>query len=339
MWIGAMKRFRQRLLIMLAAALIVGCTHLSDPLQSDQLSGSADKAIIKAENRRVIPDALIIKNSASVRMGRYVDARMVGNPRKVGTAKVNAFGMPGKDIILDQDAADMVISAMKKRLYETGFKVIEERDANALLELSGVVKELLYSVKARDEVSIVVETTLRNVVTGKVVWSGIVVENNDHFAGVPRVSKEDISSFLNVELDIVSAKTIESITDGLMISNPELFNPTTAIKPIPGVTVLVSPVAPEMVPAAAENTTSVAVKPPVYKPSAKATSGMLAVLTKPRRAKIYIDGVYHGLTPFWLEMEAGLYAVSIKLDGYQMISENVIIRRKNITEMDLTLER
>ena len=339
-----MKRFKQRLLLVLAMMLVAGCVNLSDLSQSDQVSSTIDKTTIKAEDRRVIPDALIIKNSASIRMGGYVDARMMGNPRKVGTGKVNAFGMAGKDVILDQDIADMVAGAMKKRLQEAGFKVIEERDASALFELSGKVKELLYSVKARDEVSIEIETTLKNVTTGKIVWAGVVVEKNDHFSGVPRVTNEDVGSFLSTQLDIISEKTLQSITDGLMISNPELFNPAMAIKPIPGVTVLVAPVAP-VLPAVSTQATvgegmdNVAITPPVYQPSAKATSGMLAIVTKPARAKVYIDGVYHGLTPFWLEMEAGLYGVSIKLEGYQMIVENVIIRRKNITEMDLTLER
>lgn len=326
-----MKQIKQLFFLSLLAALAAGCSHLSDPLQGDLANG---------ENRRVIPNALVLKNVASVRIGNFVDARMMGNPRKVGTGAVNAFGMNGKDIILDKDAVDMAVGATKKRLLETGFKVIEESDGIALFELSGVVKELLFSVKARDEVSIVIEATLTNIATGTVLWSGIVVEKNDNFAGVPRVTKEDIASFLSVELDIVSAKMIESISDSLMISNPELFGLTPGIKPIPGVTVLVAPV-PHLVsaPVVVEDKAGVAIPFPAYKPTAKTISGMLAVITKPDRAKVYINGVYYGLTPFRQEMEAGLYAVSIKLDGYQMVAEKVMIRAKNITEMDLTLER
>lgn len=332
-----MKQFKLWFLLCMVTGCTAACSGLRDPSQEVQAASGNGQSARATENRRILPDAPMLKNVASIRIGRYVDARMMGNPRKVGTAKVNAFGMIGNDIILDQEAAFMVTSTMKRRLQETGFKVVEERDANAQFELNGVVKELLFSVKARDEVSIEIETTLKNVATGRVVWSGMVVEKNDHFAGVPRVSKEDIASFLNVELDIVAAKTIESISDSLMISNPELFSPVTTVKPIPGVTVLIAPTAPDY--EAADDAATIVVPPPVYKPSPKATSGMLVINTKPERAKVYIDGVYHGLTPFRLEMEAGLYAVSVKLGGYQMVAEQVMIRRRNVTEMDLTLER
>lgn len=325
-----MKQLKQRWLLSLAALLIVGCTHLNNSRTEDYaLAGSSNTT---ANNQ--LSDLPLLKNSTSIRLGNYVDSRMMGNPRKVGTSKVNAFGMTGKDLILDHDAADMVVSSMKKRLYETGFKVIEEQEGNALFELSGVVKELLYSVKARDEIGIEIESTLKNVATGKVLWSGIVRERNDHFEGVPRINKEDIETILNTELDIVSAKTIESISDSLMVSNPELFRQLPPLKAIPGVTVLVAPAS-----ATVSEPASTEAPPPVYKPNAKATTGMLAIITRPARAKVYIGGVYNGLTPFRLEMEAGIYPVSIKVEGYQMVTEQVMIRRKNITEMDLTLER
>ena len=335
-----MNQFKRRCLPILLVLLVVGCSHLNESLLVDKGSGVSGKAATLLENRQDISDVPKLKNAASVRIGRYIDARMVANPRKMGTGKVNGFGMAGKDIILDEDASDMVVNAMKKRLNETGFRVAEEHDANVLFELSGKVKELLFSVKARDEVSIVIESTLRSVATGKILWSGIVVEENHNFEGVPRIHKEDIATFLKLELDIVSAKTIESISNSLLISNPELFNPVSDLKPIPGVTVLVAPVVPTRDTEPVDDEASiVATTPPVYNPSAKSTSGMLAIKTKPARAKVYIDGVYHGLTPFYLEMEGGLYTVSIKVEGYRMMSETVSVRRKNITEMDLTLER
>ena len=335
-----MNQFKRWCLPSLLALLMVGCSHLDESLLVDNGGDRGGNVATLMESRQNISDAPKLKNAASIRIGRYIDARMMANPRKMGTGKVNGFGMSGKDIILDEDAADMVVNALKKRLNETGFRVAEEHDANVLFELSGKVKELLFSVKARDEVSIVVESTLRNVVTGKTLWSGIVVQENHNFEGVPRIHKEDISSFLKLELDIVSAKTIESIINSLLISNPELFNPVSGLKPIPGVTVLVAPVAPTPAPEPVDDeASSVATTPPVYNPSVKATSGMLAIKTKPARAKVYIDGVYHGLTPFYLEMEGGLYTVSIKVEGYRMMTEKVSVRKKNITEMDLTLER
>ena len=327
-------KFKHLFLLGLMAALASACSNLNAPM--DEESEASNKPVsISSQNWRVVSDAPTLRNATSVRIGRYVDARM-SNPRKVGTTAVNAFGMSGKDVILEQDAADMVISAMKKRLLETGFNVIEQSDASAQFELSGVVKDLLYSVKARDEVSIVIESTLRNVSTGRVLWSAIVEEKNDHFSGVPRTSVEEVTTFLIAELDVIATKTVASITDSLLISHPELFSFDTTVRSIPGVTVMVAPVAPH---AMNDVAPSVVMPMAVYEPSPKATTGMLIIRTLPAKAKVYIDGVYQGLTPFRGETEAGLYTLSIKLEGYQMITEKVSIRKKNITEMDLALVR
>ena len=328
-------KFEHLFLLVMVATLVSACSNLNAPLREES-DESYKPVSISSQNWRVISDAPTLRNATSVRMGRYVDARMT-NPRKVGTTAVNAFGMSGKDVILEQDAADMVISAMKKRLLSTGFHVIEQGDTRALFELSGVVKDLLYSVKARDEVSIVIESTLRNVSTGRVLWSGIVEEKNDHFSGVPRTSVEEVTTFLNSELDLIATKTVASITDSLLISHPELFSFDTTVRSIPGVTVMVAPVAPNDM---NDNVAPAVIMPSaVYEPSPKATTGMLVIRTLPARAKVYIDGVYQGVTPFRGETEAGLYTVSIKLEGYQMITEKVSIRKKNITEMDLALVR
>ena len=326
-------KFKHLFLLGMMAALTSACSNA--PIAEEP--EASDKPIsISSQNWRVVSDAPTLRNATSVRIGHYVDARM-SNPRKVGTTAVNAFGMSGKDVILEQDAADMVISAMKKRLRETGFNVIEQGDASALFELSGVVEDLLYSVKARDEVSIVIESTLKNVSTGKVLWSAIVEEKNDHFSGVPRTSVEEVTTFLNAELDVIATKTVASITDSLLISHPELFSFDTTVRSIPGVTVMVAPVAPTAM--NDDVAPSVVMPLAVYEPSPKATTGMLIIRTIPAKAKVYIDGVYQGMTPFRGETEAGLYTVSIKLEGYQMITEKVSIRKKNIIEMDLALVR
>lgn len=66
---------------------------------------------------------------------------------------------------------------------------------------------------------------------------------------------------------------------------------------------------------------------------------MLIVGTVPGRAKVYLNNVYQGVTPLKVEMEPGVHAVSIKLEGYRMVAEKVTVRSGEHTEMDLTLER
>ena len=82
-----------------------------------------------------------------------------------------------------------------------------------------------------------------------------------------------------------------------------------------------------------------AVPPPAYMPRAGETTGLLLVNTSPSRAKVYLDGVYYGLSPLRLEMEPAVHAISVKLEGYKMVTEKVSVRKGDNTEMELKLER
>ncbi|HYR06110.1 MAG TPA: PEGA domain-containing protein, partial [Gallionella sp.] len=243
-----------------------------------------------------------------------------------------------------QEIANIVTVAIKKRFDSEGYQVLEGSSAsNALFEASGVIKDLTLNVKGRDEINIAIETTLTEVATGKVVWSGLVVEKNDRFAGVSGNDKDDVIAYLNKELRITATKTVEAISASLMASRPELFNLTPGTKPIPGVTVYVAPAAAKPAPAAAMPSYGAqpggAVPPPAYMPRASATSGLLLVNTNPQRAKVYLDGVYYGMSPLRLEMEPGVHAISVKLEGYKMVTEKVSVRKGDNTEMELNLER
>ncbi len=325
-----MAQFLQRALLCIVAALAAGgCSNVG------MFGGNGGGAIHVAESKKTNPDAPLPKYAASIRINRYTDARKTDSPRKIGTGAENVSGMSGKDIVLDQDVATMVTGAMKARLDTAGFKMSEAQDAYAQFELSGVVKELTYDVKARDEVSIAIETTLKETGTSKVLWSGIVAEKNDRFAGVSGNNKNDVAMYLLKELGMVTAKTSEAISASLMVARPELFNLTPGTRAIPGVTVLVAPTdagtpAPTL-PAPQESA--------VPDVKASAASGLLLVNTRPAHAKVYLDEVYYGLSPLRLEMEPGVHAIVVKMEGYRTVSEKVSVRKGDSTEMELNLER
>lgn len=353
-----MKKFLQQILLSFAAVSVAGCSDMSVPTLGGMFGGEG--GIHVTENKKTNSNAPSLKYAASIRISHYIDARKIANPRKIGTGAENVSGMSGRDIVLDQDVTTVVANAMKTSLDDAGFQVREAQDGNALFELSGVVQELSLNVKVRDEVSIAVETTLKEVKTGKVVWSGIVVEKNDRFAGVSGNNKNDVAIYLRKELGVVTEKTTKAISDSLMAARPELFNLTPGTKAISGVTVLVAPAvvntpnapAPtlpvqqpvqEVAPMPAANmpipAANTVVPAQTYAPQATATSGLLLINTNPTRAKVYLDGVYYGLSPLRLEMEPGVHALSVKLDGYKMVVEKVSIRKGDSTEMDISLER
>jgi hypothetical protein len=269
------------------------------------------------------------KYAASIRVAGYSDGRNTGDARKVGIAKVRVGGMSGSDIRLDRDADAVVAESMSARLDEAGFLVLEKDDPTAMFELSGVVKELRFDVKERDYVAIKVESTLKEIASGKVVWSGEAEQKNDRFAGVSGNTTRDIANHLQQELNVVTGKTTESIKSVLMATRSNLFGLPQGAKAIEGVNVFVTQ---GTTPVLTPSNTSL-LKPPVV------VDGQLAVRTEPGRAKVYLDGVYYGLSPLSIAAGAGVHTVEVKLAGYRKASEKVAVRPETTTELEFQLEK
>lgn len=313
---GSMRRLALYLFAGVAGMLLAGCASLSG--NEIQISESANQN----------PDAVKTSSSASIRIANYVDGRNTGNPRKIGTANTRVTGLTGTEIVLDRDVTEVAADSLRKRLNDAGLQTLPQDDDNAKFELSGVVKELKYDVKDRDYVHIRLETSLKEIATGKVAWAGEVEQKSDRFAGVSGNSKSDIADHLKQELGIVTGKTAEAINTTLMAKYPEMFNLVPGTKAIPGVTVFVSPNAQG----------SIAPDTSMPKPLHEAP-GMLVVRTEPARAKVYLDGVYFGLSPLNIESAAGIRKVEVKLKGYRNASEKVAIRVGATTELEFQLEK
>lgn len=317
---------------------VAACSNTS----MDGLFGGGNKGISVQESHRPNPNAPLLKYAATIHLVPYTDGRKAANPRKIGIGGENVAGMMSKDITLDQNVATIVTSSIRKHFDDAGFQISEADTGNADFELSGVVKDLTYNVKYRDEISIFLESTLKDKKTGKIIWSGVVVQKDSRFAGISGDDKTDVARYLKKELDIVSSKTTEAISSVLMAVHPELFNLTPGTKAIPGVTVLV---APSSVPSAAAPGQSGlsgnmgAVPPPAIAARATATQGLLLINSNPQRAKVYVDDVYYGLSPLRVQMDPGIHTISVKLEGYQMVEEKVSVRKGDNTDVELNLER
>ena len=320
-----MSRFALYLISGVVGIVLAGCaSFISDDIHV-------------SEKEKVNANASKVKALASIRIAGYVDGRNVGNPRKIGINEERIFGLSGKDIVLDRDVTDVVADFLRKRLDSSGIQILGKEDANALFELSGVVKELRYDVKARDYVLIRLDTTLKEVATGKVVWAGEVEEKADRFAGVSGNTKGDIADYLKQEIGIVTDKTSEAIYTVLMATRPELFNLTPGTKVIPGVKVLVTP---GIVPIPAQAVSAPAEMPVSNdkQPGSSSANGTLVVNTTPGRAKVYVDGIYFGMSPLRAEADPGVHTIEVKIKGYKTASEKVSIRKGESTELELTLE-
>jgi len=317
-----MLKVRSLIMIALLSLGVAGCANI--------LGSAADSGndLRIREEAKPGPNARQEKYQITVRLAGYTDGRQVDSPRRVGISNARITGLTGKDIMSDRDAAEVVAESMKKRLGDAGLQVLAGDATNALFQLGGTVKELSIDIKDRDYVNIAIESTLIEVASGKVIWSGLVVERAERYAGTSGNGKKDVADFLRWKLGVVSTKTTESIMSVLMATRPEMFNMAVGIKPVQGVTVYSNSAG-----------GGSAVVPAITQAEVAAANGTLVISSNPSRAKVYVDGVYFGLTPLRAEFSAGIHEVSIKLDGYQTSSEKVSVRKGDATEMDIKLQR
>ncbi|MDP2804392.1 MAG: PEGA domain-containing protein [Gallionellaceae bacterium] len=305
----------------LVSLLIVVLSTFSVNLYAEWFKSDDTINLIETPPKNPVATTPVVKNSATIRIAGYVDARKDMSPKKIGTSNQRISGIWGKELLIDRELSQFVAESIKKAFDDAGFKIVQE---GALYEIGGVIKELTYNVKAKDEVSILIETTIKEVATGKVVWSGAVAEKNERFAGVSGNNKKEIAAHLRRETKIVTQKTMDAISSTLIVLRPELFNMTPGTKAIAGVTVLQS---------------SAASQPAVIAPAVSAaTNGVLVLNTKPSRAKIYLDGVYFGMSPLRAEVDVGVHEVSVKLDGYKVAAEKISMRKGDTTELEMVLE-
>jgi hypothetical protein len=272
-----------------------------------------------------------VKNAAVLRITPYVDQRSTKNPRLLGANTTRVMGLTGNELVMDRDVAGIVTIAMQNQFKKAGFAVTEAGASQTpTFEVSGIVKELTLNSKDRDDISIVIETSVKELATGKVIWSASVTEKNNRFAGVAGNNKSDLVEYLNHGLRVACGKTVDAVGTFLMATYPSLYNLTPGTKIVAGVTVYSAPVlaAPVLAPVIASAPTA-----PV------ATMGVLVVSSKPSRAKVYLDGVYFGMTPLRVELEAGVHRVDVKLDAHKAVSEKVSVRKGEATELELSLKK
>jgi hypothetical protein len=135
------------------------------------------------------------KRPVVLSIAKYADARATPNSEKIGDISSAVNDMLGTELRL-QDVAGTVTGAVENQLRASGFQTIADTGkpaANADFVISGAVKEFSMTIAGRDAVAIAVETTLRDARNGSVLWSGVVTEMADRFAGVTGNSRNSIN--------------------------------------------------------------------------------------------------------------------------------------------------
>jgi hypothetical protein len=267
------------------------------------------------------------KSPIVLRFSEYTDARPTAPSRKIGDIKATVLDMHGTELVVE-NLSSTVTAAMVNQLSASGFEMVTE-GANAAtgradFEISGVIREFSMNIAGRDEVSIVVETTLSDTRSGGVLWSGAVTEKTDRYAGVTGNTRSSITRYLSGALAKVSAKTRDAITKTIVQTYPDSFGQAAPARDsTPGVTVLIAP----------PGRTS------EYQAARPELTGQLAITTIPVRAKVYVADVYYGLSPLKFELLPGIYTINFKLEEFKTATEKVSVREGEITELEVRLEK
>jgi hypothetical protein len=247
------------------------------------------------------------KEPAAIFVAPFEDKRDLSkspfkNPKTIGRIEATVSNMSGEELTISENVTETVAGAYRKELAIAGFTVVPEKD-NARYILSGEVREFRLDVGSRDTVAIELAYAVEDAQTKKLISSGVESVREDRFAGVMGNSRTSLSNYIAASLQKVIRRSIAAA--GANLSGEQN-------SPAPG-----------------KDATA---------PSNEAL-GKISVTTSPQRAKVYIDGVYYGLTPIAIDLAPGVYEVTVKQKGFHTVSEKVSVRQNGATEMETELEK
>ncbi|MBI4754428.1 MAG: PEGA domain-containing protein [Betaproteobacteria bacterium] len=319
-----------------AASLVVaGCSGMPSMPNPMALVGGSSALHAEVPVRPAATPLSRAGQPIVLRVADYTDARPNAPSRKIGDIRATVANMHGTELALDQDIPAVLGTAVRSQLSADGFRLVSRAGEAHDFEVGGVVKTLQLNIAERDALAVATEVTVRSGKTGEVLWSGLVTEKSDRFAGVNGNTRASITEYLGEGLAEVAVKTSASIAEGLAKSYPRSVSATAPrnVSAVPGVTVLQAPASRES-PAATAGVAAVAERAP-----GSAAAGHFSVTTSPSRAKVYLDDVYYGLTPLKISLDPGVHRFTFKLDGHKTATEKVSVRPGETTELELKFER
>jgi hypothetical protein len=250
----------------------------------------------------------------------WQDSRPGANGRTVGDVQAAVFGVHGRELC-SRDPTALVADAVKETLVARGLRVVA-MPAEADVQLEGSLQVMSLKVAARDERRIAVHAVLRRLSDGQVLWSGLIEDRDDRFAGVMGNTRSELESYLGAGLAGVAARLGNALAPSLMAQGKSAGKSESKSE---------SNIKSEDKAVPARPAEAIAAPP--------SGTGHVAVSTVPPRAKVYVDDVYHGLTPITLDLPSGVNRLIIKLDGYPDVTEKVAVRQGRTVELELTLRR
>ncbi len=343
-----------------SALLVAGCTSVSRIASAVATLGSNDGLQVTVE---ALPgNAAIYRSGQAIRVlvSDPKDSRPAAIMRRLGHIRTTVVDMHSTELMLNQSVSTLVGSALRNQLVADGYISVSAGQTYDV-ELSTRVNEFELNIAGRDELTLTLEASLRDGRTNEVIWTGIVGEKSDRFAGVAGNSRATISRYLGDGVANLVQKVSAGVRVALSQSYPKTVSAqshTANVISIPGVSTLKSVIVNESLDAvpvvpvkrgasAPVPQTPIAPAETAAKTGARPTLaldglpgyGYFSVISMPTRVKVYSDGVYYGLTPLRVMVPAGVITFEFRFDGYKTLKEKVLVRAGDTTELELKLKK
>ncbi len=227
------------------------------------------------------------------------------DPSVIGVIDVTTQDIYGRRLVLAVPPAEFVSAALRRYLAEEGFSVVEGRGEKAPfhgLVVEGEVRKFRVDIGPREEIDLGLYLLFRDGKTGRVVWSGVAEEEESRFTGVFGPSRASISKDISTALTKVFRKALYEAGIG-----------------------------------AGGSSTREGVEGSL--PQVVAERGGLIIETTPSRVKVYINGVYYGLSPLRLRLKPGVYGLELRKEGYIALVEKVAVDPGRDTEVEEMLRK
>lgn len=275
-----------------------------------------------------MPEGYSLKAPLNITLVPYEDKRTgLESRKKVADIHATVVGLHSSELLLDEEVSVLVTNAVRDQLNVAGFKADVASNAKALPEgadivISGEIKRFNLKVAGRDKIEIELLTNITDRKNNRLIWSGKTIEEADRYAGVVGNTKKSLIKYINRSLALNIKKILKDSEQAL--SRHLNKAGSSAVWPAAG--------------SAATGTALRQMQAPVEQADgskAVGAAGSLKVTSKPVGARFYIGDTYYGKTPMTIELNAGVYEITVKLRGFKDEKEKVAVRPGITTELDV----
>lgn len=271
-----------------------------------------------------MPEGYSLKAPLNIAVLPYEDKRTgLESRKKVADIEATVIGLHSSEFLLDEEVSVLVTNAIRDQLNAAGFKAEVASNAKALpagadIVISGEIKRFNLKVSGRDKIAIELLTNITDRKNNRLIWSGKTIEEADRYAGMMGNTKKGLIKYINRSLALNIKKILKDSEQALSRHH------NMATYPAAG--------------SAAAGTALRQMQAPVEQADgsmAVGAAGSLKVTSKPVGARFYIGDTYYGKTPMTIDLNAGVYEITVKLKGFKDEKEKVAVRPGITTELDV----